>query len=111
MDSGQNPFTRGLKVTSEDQLRRHIIMSLISELRLDIGECNRQFGIAFATRFAAELASLEPVMRDGLLEMNDRELVVTPRGRPFLRTICMPFDAYLKAHSGDRPAPRFSATI
>ncbi len=111
VDGGQMPFTRGCKVSAEDKLRRHIIMSLISDLRLDIADCNRQFGIDFTTRFDRELASLEPMVRDGLLEISREELAVTHRGRPFLRNICMPFDAYLKAHRGDQPPPRFSATI
>lgn len=111
VDGGQMPFTRGCKVSAEDKLRRHIIMSLISDLRLDIGDCNRQFGIDFTTRFHRELASLEPMARDGLLKISREELAVTHRGRPFLRNICMPFDAYLKAHSGDQPPPQFSATI
>ena len=111
IDSGKLPFTRGCMVTSEDKLRRHIIMSLISDLRLDIGDCNRQFGIDFSAKFPEELAALEPMARDGLLEINEREITVTRRGRPFLRNICMPFDAYLNAHRGDQPPPRFSATI
>jgi oxygen-independent coproporphyrinogen-3 oxidase len=49
--------------------------------------------------------------RDGLLEISAQELVISQRGRPFLRNICMPFDAYLNAHGGDEPAPSFSATI
>ena len=111
IDSGQLPFNRGCKLTAEDKLRRHVIMTLIGELRLDIGDCNRQFGIDFADRFSAELAALEPMVGDGLVEINDKEMIVTHRGRPFLRNICMPFDAYLNAHSGDQPPPRFSATI
>jgi len=111
VESGKLPFTRGCKVNTEDKLRRHIIMSLICDLRLDIGDCNRQFGIDFGTRFQQELAALEPMVRDGLLEISEQELVVSQRGRPFLRNLCMPFDAYLKAHRGDQPAPSFSATI
>jgi oxygen-independent coproporphyrinogen-3 oxidase len=111
VDGGQMPFTRGCKVTTEDKLRRCIIMSLISDLRLDIGDCNRQFGIDFTTRFHRELAALDPMARDGLLKIGPEELAVTHRGRPFLRNICMPFDAYLNAHNGDQPPPQFSATI
>jgi oxygen-independent coproporphyrinogen-3 oxidase len=92
-------------------LRRYIIMSLICDLRLDIGDCNRQFGIDFTTRFQRELDALDPMARDGLLEISAHELVISHRGRPFLRNICMPFDAYLNAHGGDQPAPSFSATI
>ncbi len=111
VNNGQLPFNRGCKVTAEDKLRRYIIMSLISDLRLDIADCNRQFGIDFMGRFPAELASLEPLARDGLLGISAEEIIVTQRGRPFLRNICMPFDAYLNSHSGDQPPPRFSATI
>jgi len=111
VDAGGLPFTRGCKVTSEDKLRRHIIMSLISDLRLDIADCNRQFGIDFPTKFSRELAALGSMASDGLLEITPREIAVSHRGRPFLRNICMPFDAYLNAHSGDQPPPRFSATI
>jgi oxygen-independent coproporphyrinogen-3 oxidase len=51
------------------------------------------------------------MQRDGLLTITDEEISVTGRGRPFLRNICMPFDAYLGAHGGDEPPPRFSATV
>jgi len=111
VDAGELPFTRGCKVTSEDKLRRHIIMSLICDLRLDIGDCNRQFGIDFKAKFPGELASLTPMANDGLLDIRDGEITVNHRGRPFLRNICMPFDAYLGAHRGDQPPPVFSATI
>jgi oxygen-independent coproporphyrinogen-3 oxidase len=111
IDDGAKPYNRGCKVTTEDKLRRYIIMSLISDLKLDFADCNLQFGIDFHSKFQAELESLAPMELDGLLEMNAGEIAVTQRGRSFLRNICMPFDAYLNAHSGDRPPPRFSATI
>jgi oxygen-independent coproporphyrinogen-3 oxidase len=111
IDQGQLPSTRGCKVSSDDKLRRHIIMGLISELKLDIVECNRQFGIDFTTKFGQELRALRPMEQDGLLDISEREISVNHRGRPFLRNICMPFDAYLDAHRGDQPPPKFSATI
>lgn len=111
IDKGELPSTRGCKVSQDDKLRRHIIMSLISDLKLDIADCNQQYGIDFSTSFQRELASLKPMAEDGLLEINDHEILVSRRGRPFLRNICMPFDAYLNAHQGDQPPPMFSATI
>ncbi len=50
-------------------------------------------------------------MNDGLLEISAEAVRVTARGRPFLRNICMPFDAYLDNHKGDTPQPQFSATV
>jgi oxygen-independent coproporphyrinogen-3 oxidase len=111
IDAGELPTNRGCRVTSDDKLRRHIIMSLISDLELDIPECNRQFGIDFEDAFRRELAEVEPMMRDGLLEISEKAIRVTASGRPFLRNICMPFDAYLDNHRGDSPQPKFSATV
>jgi oxygen-independent coproporphyrinogen-3 oxidase len=45
---------------------------------------------------------------DGLVEMDDRGLQVTPTGRFFLRNICMPFDSYLAQPSD---GPLYSRTV
>ena len=111
LDSGALPITRGCKASADDRLRRHIIMTLISELRLDLGECNREFGIDFNKTFAHELNALRPMVDDGLLSISASAIEISKRGRPFLRNICMPFDAYLTSHRGDEPAPKFSATV
>jgi len=105
------PIVRGFKSSRDDDIRRHIIMSLISDLKLDIAECNRQFDIDFNSDFSEELDTLGAMEKDGLLDISASQIRVTQTGRPFLRNICMPFDAYLGAHSGDRPPPRFSATL
>ncbi len=111
IEDGGVPIDRGCKVTSEDKLRRHVIMTLISDLKLELPECNQQFGIDFGTHFQRELEALRPLQEDGLITLDEREIRVTDRGRPFLRNICMPFDAYLGAHQGDQPPPRYSATV
>jgi oxygen-independent coproporphyrinogen-3 oxidase len=111
IDKGELPTNRGCKVTRDDKLRRHVIMTLISDLKLDIPECNHQFGVDFQTHFRPELDALKALQEDELLSIDDREIRINPRGRPFLRNICMPFDAYLGAHMGDSPPPRYSATI
>ncbi|WP_207796457.1 oxygen-independent coproporphyrinogen III oxidase [Pseudohalioglobus lutimaris] len=111
LDAGDLPITRGCKVSADDKLRRHIIMTLISELKLDISECNREFGIDFSLMFAKELKALTPMVEDGLLSISASGIEISKRGRPFLRNICMPFDAYLASHQGDEPPPKFSATV
>ena len=111
IDEGELAIVRGFKSSADDDLRRHIIMALISDMKLDTVECNRQFDIDFNRDFASEISALRPMEEDGLLEISETGIQVTHKGRPFLRNICMPFDAYLGEHSGDRPAPRFSATV
>ncbi len=111
VDSGRHPVTRGYKVTPEDKQRRHIIMTLISELQLDLDECEERFGPDFCSRFHEELDQLHEMARDGLLELDGRLIRVTHSGRAFLRNICMTFDAHLNGHHQDSSTPRFSATI
>jgi oxygen-independent coproporphyrinogen III oxidase len=110
IDQGQHPASRGIRVSHDDKLRRHIIMSLICELRLDIAECSRRFGVDFSRIFEKELLVLRSMERDGLLRIDTEEIQVSYRGRPFLRNICMLFDAYLENPQGDQP-PTFSATL
>ncbi len=111
IDAGELAIARGFRISTEDKLRRHIIMHLISELKLDIPDCNRQFGIDFLDRFANEVAQLRDMERDGLLRIGDDEIQVLHRGRPFLRNICMPFDAYLDPRAETPSDARFSATV
>jgi len=111
LDQGSLPIARGFQISEEDKLRRHIIMSLISELELDLTECNRRFDIDFELRFSGELNQLKQLEQDGLLTLQPGRIAITERGRPFLRNICMPFDAYLGNVNGKGPSPGFSATI
>ena len=111
IDKGEQALARGFEMSQSDKLRRHIIMNLISGLQLDIAECNEQFGIDFSGKFAREIELLRPMEKDGLLEINARQIQITPTGRQFLRNICMPFDAYLNKQTGNQPPPRYSTTV
>ena len=58
-----------------------------------------------------QLATLRDMESDGLLAISDSEIEVLHRGRPFLRNICMPFDAYLQPDAAAPSDARFSATV
>ena len=85
-------------------------MSLISDMSLDMNECNERFGIDFKVEFQGELQQLQPMELDGLLLIDNDRIQVTERGRPFLRNICMPFDAYLTP-GATAETGAYSATI
>ena len=53
--------------------------------------------IDFDTYFAPELARLEALQADGLVELDGDWIQVTPRGRLLVRAVCMVFDKYLRA--------------
>lgn len=95
IDAGELALERGLLLSRDDQLRREIITRLICDFRLRIGEIEAKWDIQFRSYFAAALPRLDTLAADGLIEHNDEEIRVTPRGRLLVRHVCMVFDAYL----------------
>ncbi len=111
LDAGQFPIERGYALTADDRVRRYVITELMCNFHLDFGQLRARFGVTAGAYFAAELAALrapEGPVSDGLLDISEAALTVTPRGRLFVRNICMAFDRYLAAHEG---RPVFSRTI
>lgn len=102
------PIERGLRRSQDDEQRGAVIRRLICTLKLDFADLTRELGLDPRIAYADALAELAPMVDDGLLEIDDRELRVTPRGRFFLRNACMPFDAYLKRPSD---GPVYSRTV
>ena len=111
LDQGRLPIARGYLLNSDDLIRRQVITDLMCNFRIDGADTERRFGVQLDTYFAAELRRLRapggPVA-DGLLDITGSGLAVTPRGRLFVRSICMHFDKYLPAALAQ---PAFSRTI
>ncbi len=106
---GRLPVERGLRVTREDKLRRDAITRIMCDLELDKAAFGQAWGIGFDSYFADALADLEEMEADGLVKLTPEKVMVTQAGRFFLRNIAMPFDAYLKRQSEEKP--RFSKTL
>jgi oxygen-independent coproporphyrinogen-3 oxidase len=111
LDEGRFPIERGYALSADDLLRREVIGELMCNFHADFEAIGARHGIDFREYFAAELEALDapggPVA-DGLLDLGSRDMTVTPRGRLFVRTICMQFDKYLPAHRGQTV---FSRTV
>ena len=111
IDNGRLPTEKGLVLTAEDQLRRHVITQLMCNFVVDAGETGRRFGIRFHEHFAPELAVLRaeggPVTY-GFVDVTQGGVEVLPPGRRFVRNVCMAFDAYLRRHAAK---PVFSRTV
>ncbi|AHG86692.1 Oxygen-independent coproporphyrinogen-III oxidase [Bibersteinia trehalosi USDA-ARS-USMARC-190] len=85
---------KGLMLTKDDCIRRDVIKGLICNFKLDYALVEKQYSIEFRHYFAEDLALLQPLVKDGLLDINDNGIVVSPRGRLLIRNICMCFDIY-----------------
>src|SRR5437867_7604734 len=112
LDAGKFPIERGYILDEDDRLRRYVITQLMCNFHLDRREVERRFSVDFGAYFAPELAELAadpgPVVH-GFLEIDGDSLRVPPRGRLFIRNICMAFDRYLRTKKMERPV--FSRTI
>ncbi len=105
---GRLPVWRGVTLTADDRLRRHVISRLICHFELDTREVERRFGIDFEEYFDAELADLEAMRADGLVQWEAERLVVPLTGRLLIRNVCMVFDRYLREAASQQ---RFSRVI
>ena len=97
LDEGRIPVQRGIELTADDLLRRAVIQSLTCHFRVSIESIEIAYLIDFRQYFAEELADLRRLEADGLVELQPEWIVVTPRGRLLVRTVCMVFDKYLRA--------------
>ena len=109
LDAGRLPTARGYALTTDDRLRRHVIMTLMCRLTLSVPAVEQRFGIDFRATFPDALEALRELEADGLVTCTPDRITVTERGRLFLRNVAMPFDAYVQPLSAEQP--RYSQTV
>ena len=107
VDGGRLATARGVVLSDDDQLRRHVISALMVNWRVDYEPVEAQFGIRFGELFEPELEALGELAADGLVHITTDAIEVTELGKRLVRNICMPFDAYL----GGAQKGRYSRTI
>jgi len=96
LDAQALPVLRGVELNADDLIRRDVIQRLMCDFDLDFVAAGARHGIVFAEYFAPELEALAPLAEDGLVEVTDGAIAVTPRGRLLVRTVAMQFDRYLR---------------
>lgn len=86
VEQGQFPVARGHRATDEDRRRREAISHMI---------CNLELPAQLAAGcLDDEYARLAGYAVDGLVEVADDRLCITPAGRYFLRSLCTEHDAF-----------------
>ena len=96
VDEQGDALWRGIALTRDDCIRRDVIKLLICNFRLDYAAVEQQWALNFADYFAEDLKLLAPLAKDGLVDVDEKGIQVTPKGRLLIRNICMCFDAYLR---------------
>lgn len=91
--AGKLPISRGVPITAEDKLRRHVIERLMCDLTVDVAQICQEHGfnpICLDDCFL-RLAS---IAKDGLCSIEGYLVTIPPEARIFMRTIAQAFDAY-----------------
>ena len=94
IDNGNLPSFRGLKLNDDDKIRQHATQQIRSYFKLDFKNFMSQFGIDFAEYFKQEIKLLDPMVKDGLVEIHKDSILLTEVGQDFTQTIMNVFDKY-----------------
>lgn len=104
LGSGLLPVVRGYSSTTDDTIRRDVIMALMCQGLVDFTSIEQRHGIAFHSYFQGELETLTTMGESGLFKLTERTLAVTERGWYLVRALAMVFDSHLQRdrHRSDR---------
>ena len=90
VDKGMLPIFRGHKLTNEDLIVRKHITNIMCRYETNWVSINDRHPV-----IAEGLERLGEILEDGLVTVGNDWLKVTEQGKPFLRNVCMAFDARL----------------
>lgn len=85
------PVYRGHILTEEDLFIRNHILNLMCRLETNWETFETQF-----PELKNILIDLKEMESDGLIIVEDKKLMVTEKGRPYVRNVCMAFDLLLQ---------------
>jgi oxygen-independent coproporphyrinogen-3 oxidase len=108
LDAGDFPIVRGIQLTADDLVRRAVIQALACQFSVCKESIAIKHLVDFDTYFATEMVDLRALEDDGLVELDDDWIQVTPRGRLLVRAVCAVFDRYLRA---TRERTRYSRIV
>ena len=103
LDREALPIERGLLTSPNDLARRAIMASLLTNFAVDVEAIEQCYWIDFRAVFRPELVALEPLERDGFVEIDTKQLRLTPIGRFACGRVANLFDRYSQPLERARP--------
>lgn len=94
--NGRLATNRGYTLNADDEMRRYVIMTIMCNFELKKADVEARFGVNFDETFAYELGKMKPYVKHELVELYPDRLVVSPKGKIFVRAVAMHFDRYLR---------------
>ena len=94
LEDGNFPIFRGMKLSADDKLRRHIIKTIRTYFELNFSEIEEKFKINFNEYFSKEIDGLSEFKKDNLVNISKNQIQVTSLGTNFSPQIANIFDKY-----------------
>lgn len=96
LDEGRLPVGGGLALGRDELARQAVISGLLCQGRVDFEAIDMSHLIAMRRHFAAEFALMAPLVRAGLVEIDDEAIALTATGRWFAPVVAAVFDRELQ---------------
>ncbi len=95
VDEQGNALWRGIALTRDDCIRRdRLSRSSATSVWITLPLSNS--GICTSLITLRKISLLAPLAKDGLVDVDEKGIQVTAKGRLLIRNICMCFDTYLR---------------
>src|SRR5215213_2912429 len=104
VEAGELPILRGHVLDAEDLVLRRHTLNLMTRFETDLASAE-----GYTPHLGIIADRLEGLIDDGLVQIEGGLCRVTDAGRPFLRNICMAFDARIERKA--EAARQFSRTV
>ena len=90
---GELPVVRGFELATEDRIRARIIELLMCDFAFSFASIRHEFG-GESEIILDEAEYLAGCDTDGMIEFGGGLFQITPKGRPFVRSVASAFDGY-----------------
>lgn len=94
IEQGQLPIRKGVALTEDDKIRKHVIMEVMCHGQINKRAFQAETALHFDEYFSRELGDLVRLGEDNLIQQEPDKISVTTEGRYMLRNIAMVFDRY-----------------
>jgi oxygen-independent coproporphyrinogen-3 oxidase len=106
--AGDLAIIRGRELTGDDRVRRAIIQRMMCDMVVDVDKVAKEFG-GGSDDYALEFDKLNAMAQDGLVEISNTTIRMTPAGQPLVRAAAAVFDTYLDQSAN--AAPRHARAV
>jgi len=94
IDNGLFPIYRGIKMSKDDSIRREVIRHIRTFFNVEFNFFEKKHNIVFKDYFGKEINNLKSFADDGLLELNEHNIILTSLGEHFSPQVANVFDTY-----------------